>query len=220
MLIGSLRGSQVSPDQMVMMPQQVQTISRLPVEAQASMISQPQVQQPQIQQRFFQNKPNGFVQNRGQNRNEYVGLPMKFNQDYRSPIEYDDQRPRHFRRGRHPLFRRRLHHRYYDDDDGDDEDYYDHDEQPLYHERLGRGRITIGGEYSENEMPNNDSETLLDTNNHGFGPITVEAKTAEGLKKSIGEDKRGAILKPKTIENATSDSERKKNYVPFKFGVL
>lgn len=197
------------------MPQQVPTISQLPVETQA-----PMARQPQLQQRLFQNKPNGFIQNGPQNTNEYVGLPVQLNEEYRSPIQYDEQQPRHFRRGRHPVYRRRLHHHYYDDDDDGDEDYYDHDEQPLYHERLGRGRVTIGGRYSENEVPNDDGETLVDTNNHGFGPITVEAKTAEGLKKSFGEDKRGAILKPKTIGNAPLDDDKKKTNVPFRYGVL
>lgn len=196
------------------MPQQVQTITspRIPLAPQAF-----QQQQPQIQQGFIQSKPNGFIQN----GNEYVGAPMRFNQDYRSPIEYDNQHQRQFqRRGRHPIFRRRLHHRYYDDDgDGYRGDDYYHDDQPIYHERLGRGKITIDGPYSENDVPSREGETLVDTNNHGFGPITVEAKTAEGIKKSLGEDKRADIVKPKTKATVERESDKKSD-VPVKYRVL
>lgn len=210
----ALGRSQVSPDQLRMLPSMPQRMQAMPSRfPQAPVVRQMPQQLPQ-QQGFIQNRPNGFIQN----GNEFIGSPLRFNEGYRSPIEYDKgRRPRRFKRPGQPLYRRRLHHRYYDDDDDYDDSY--RERRPLYHEHLGRDRISIGGSYSESEVPNSEGETLVDTSNHGFGPITVEAKTAEGLKKSLWEDKRGDIIKPK-IKQENPVKTVKKKKIPFSFGVL
>ncbi|KAK3703953.1 hypothetical protein QZH41_003850 [Actinostola sp. cb2023] len=189
----ALGRSQVSPDQLRIMPSLPE---QMPMASSAPLV-----------RRFPQQQ--GINQNRPQ---ELVGLPMVFKADYKSPIQYEQERRPHYRRayGRHPLFRRRLHHNYYDDDEYDDGDY--RDDREMYHGQH------LGGSYSENEMPNNEGETLVDTSNHGFGPITVEAKTAEGVRKSLGEDKRGNIAQETTKGQKRIDD--KNNSIPVSSGVL
>jgi hypothetical protein len=153
---------------------------------------------------------------------EYIGAPMAFRAEYRSPVQYEE-RPRNRRKyGRHPVYRRRLHHRRYDDVYDEDNDDDDDDDREMYHpEHLGKERVSLAGSYSENEVPNDQGQTLVDTNNHGFGPITVEAKTAEGVRKSLGEDSRSDITKPDDIPEAPQKkSLTKHRQYPLRAGVL
>ncbi|KAJ7377965.1 hypothetical protein OS493_025281 [Desmophyllum pertusum] len=95
--------------------------------------------------------------------------------------------PSYTRRPLHrPQYRRRLHN-YREDEDLDG----------IQPEVMGREGITQGGSYSTQEVPSSEGETLLNTP-VGFGPITVEAKTAEGLRaaQAAGELKRYNIDKP------------------------
>lgn len=86
---------------------------------------------------------------------------------------------------RQPQFRRRLH------------DFREYGLDASEPEVLGREEITQGGSYTTERIPNSDGETLVNSP-VGFGPITVEAKTAEGARAAqlAGEDKRQSIRKP------------------------
>lgn len=91
-----------------------------------------------------------------------------------------------------PQYRRRLHNfREEDNLDG------------IQPEVIGSERITQGGSYSTEDVPSAGGETLINSP-VGFGPITVEAKTAEGARaaEAAGEDKRHRINKP-TERNRT-----------------
>lgn len=206
----ALGRSQFSPDQMRLMP----TVPDQRMQMMGPPGSMARYQGPQP---LAPNSPN-----------EYVGSPLSFRADYTSPIQYEERPSRNRRKyGRHPVFRRRLRRprpRFddvYDDDDDNDDDY--NEDREMYHARhLGKERVSLGGSYSESEIPRDQGETLVDTDNHGFGPITVEAKTAEGVRQSLGEESRSDIAKPEKPE----ESPQKKNFTrhhrrhPLREGVL
>ena len=85
-----------------------------------------------------------------------------------------------------PQYRRRLHNFREDDDLGG-----------IQPEVIGHEGVTQEGSYSTEEVPSSEGETLINSP-VGFGPITVEAKTAEGARaaQAVGEDKRYRIDKP------------------------
>lgn len=92
-----------------------------------------------------------------------------------------------------PQYRRRLHNlREEDNLDG------------MQPEVLGRERISQEGSYSTEVVPSSQGETLINSP-VGFGPITVEAKTAEGARRAAmaGEDKRHRIHRP--VERTSKD---------------
>lgn len=64
-------------------------------------------------------------------------------------------------------------------------------------EILGKEEITTPGTYTTERVPSSEGETLINSS-VGFGPITVEAKTAEGARAEEAgvEDKRESIAKP------------------------
>ena len=84
-----------------------------------------------------------------------------------------------------PQYRRRLH------------DFREEDLNGIQPEVLGHEGITQEGSYTTEEVPSSEGETLINSP-VGFGPITVEAKTAEGARaaQAAGEDKRHHIDKP------------------------
>lgn len=85
-----------------------------------------------------------------------------------------------------PQYRRRLHNfREEEDLDG------------MHPEILGKEEVTTPGSYTTERLPSSDAETLINSP-VGFGPITVEAKTAEGARaaQAAGEDKRHNINRP------------------------
>lgn len=99
---------------------------------------------------------------------------------------------------RQPQFRRRLHNfREYDDLDG------------LQPEVLGREQISQQGTYTTERLPSSEGQTLINSP-VGFGPITVEAKTAEGARaaEAAEEDKRHSINKP-VARNHTSKPQQR-----------
>jgi len=67
----------------------------------------------------------------------------------------------------------------------------------MHPEILGKEEVTTPGSYTTERLPSSDAETLINSP-VGFGPITVEAKTAEGARaaQAAGEDKRHNINKP------------------------
>ena len=85
-----------------------------------------------------------------------------------------------------PQYRRRLHN-FREDEDLD----------RFHPEVIGHEGITQEGSYSTEEVPSSEGQTLINSP-VGFGPITVEAKTAEGARaaQAAGEDKRYRIDKP------------------------
>lgn len=81
---------------------------------------------------------------------------------------------------RRPLFRRRLQsHEKYDTDQSFNTRQPDRDNQDTGESVTQVGGYTVTGDKAEK-----GGEVLIDKQNVGFGPITVEAKTAEGLKHS------------------------------------
>lgn len=94
-----------------------------------------------------------------------------------------------------PQYRRRLH-------NFREEDALD----GIQPEVLGRERISQEGSYSTEEVPSSQGETLINSP-VGFGPITVEAKTAEGARRAAmaGEDKRHRINRP--VERKPKDKK-------------
>lgn len=100
---------------------------------------------------------------------------------------------------RTPQYRRRLHNFRADEDlDG------------IQPEVLGREEITQQGSYTTERIPSSEGQTLVNSP-VGFGPITVEAKTAEGARRALaaGEDKRHNINKP-VRRNHTSKPQKNK----------
>lgn len=95
-----------------------------------------------------------------------------------------------------PQYRRRLH-------DFRDEDFYG-----IKPEVIGHEGITQEGSYSTEEVPSSEGETLINSP-VGFGPITVEAKTAEGARaaQAAGEDKRYHINKPSGRKHTRKQKE-------------
>ena len=85
-----------------------------------------------------------------------------------------------------PQYRRRLHN-FREDGDLDG----------IRPEVIGHGGVTQEGSYSTEDVPSSEGQTLINSP-VGFGPITVEAKTAEGARaaQAAGEDKRYRIDKP------------------------
>lgn len=92
--------------------------------------------------------------------------------------------PRRLLRG--PQYRRRLHN--FREEEGLD---------GIQPEILGKEEITAPGSYTTERVPDSEGETLINSP-VGFGPITVEAKTAEGARmaQANAEDKRHNINKP------------------------
>ena len=96
-----------------------------------------------------------------------------------------------------PLFRRRL-------------------ARPRYHEELeesdlpaedgpiGEERVSQGDGYSEETLPEVTGKTLLDTSHEGFGPITVEARTAEGERLALDDRRRTKVQRPKDTSKQTA----------------
>lgn len=86
-----------------------------------------------------------------------------------------------------PQYRRRLHN-FREDGDLDG----------IRPEVIGHEGVTQEGSYSTEEVPSSEGQTLINSP-VGFGPITVEAKTAEGARaaQAAGEDKRYRIDKPR-----------------------
>ena len=92
--------------------------------------------------------------------------------------------PRRLLRG--PQYRRRLHNFREEEGLGG-----------MQPEILGKEEVTTQGSYTTERVPNFEGETLVNSP-VGFGPITVEAKTAEGARMAQAdqEDKRHNIHKP------------------------
>ena len=84
-----------------------------------------------------------------------------------------------------PQYRRRLH------------DFREEELGGIKPEVIGHEGVTMEGSYSTEDVPRSEGETLINSP-VGFGPITVEAKTAEGARaaQAAGEDKRYHIDKP------------------------
>lgn len=96
-----------------------------------------------------------------------------------------------------PQYRRRLHN-FREDEDLDG----------IHPEVIGHEGITQEGSYSTEEVPSSDGQTLINSP-VGFGPITVEAKTAEGARaaQATGEDKRYRIDKPTARKHRRKQKE-------------
>lgn len=96
-----------------------------------------------------------------------------------------------------PQYRRRLHNfRENEDLDG------------IRPEVVGHEGVTQEGSYSTEEVPSSEGQTLINSP-VGFGPITVEAKTAEGARaaQAAGEDKRYRIDKPTARKHTRKQKE-------------
>lgn len=96
-----------------------------------------------------------------------------------------------------PQYRRRLHNfRENEDLDG------------IRPEVVGHEGVTQEGSYSTEEVPSSEGQTLINSP-VGFGPITVEAKTAEGARaaQAAGEEKRYRIDKPTARKHTRKQKE-------------
>lgn len=76
-------------------------------------------------------------------------------------------------------------------------------------EVIGKEEVTTPGSYTTESVPNSDGDTLINSS-VGFGPITVEAKTAEGARaaQSTAEDKRHNIAKVLLLKNRNQSTKR------------
>lgn len=124
------------------------------------------------------------------NLNSYASLSSRGLPPYRSLFHHPLRLgyPTYTRRILHrPQYRRRLHN-FREDGDLDG----------IRPEVIGHEGVTQEGSYSTEEVPSSEGQTLINSP-VGFGPITVEAKTAEGARaaQAAGEDKRYRIDKPR-----------------------
>jgi len=124
------------------------------------------------------------------NLNPYASLSSRGLPPYRSLFHHPLRLgyPTYTRRILHrPQYRRRLHN-FREDGDLDG----------IRPEVIGHEGVTQEGSYSTEEVPSSEGQTLINSP-VGFGPITVEAKTAEGARaaQAAGEDKRYRIDKPR-----------------------
>lgn len=104
-------------------------------------------------------------------------------------MAYRAYSPYHRKPYRRPLYRRRLHR----------PEEYDEDEDALPEEDgpIGEETASQTGSYSEEVIPGPEGQTLLDSSHVGFGPITVEAKTAQGERLALNEGRRNYVQRPK-----------------------
>ena len=104
--------------------------------------------------------------------------------------------------GRSFLRRNSLHRHFEDDYDSDDPASYSDYQPNLYHNSRSSERIYDHGSYTERVLP--DGRTVFRKDHVGFGPITVEANTAESalrhnddaIDMNLDSDKRKQIPRP------------------------
>lgn len=136
----------------------------------------------------------------GNDLNTFASLSSRGLLQDRSPFHHPLRLgyPTYTRRILHrPQYRRRLHN-FREDEDLDG----------IQPEVIGHEGITQEGSYSTEEVPSSEGETLINSP-VGFGPITVEAKTAEGARvaQAAGEDKRYRINKPTARRHTKKQKE-------------
>ena len=129
---------------------------------------------------------------REQNYPSLLALPRRSH--FRHSLHYG--RFPHWRKfSRRPLYRRRLH---------SHKDYDDQATNALRSDRdsadTGEAVTQVGGYTVTDDNANKAGQVLVDRQNVGFGPITVEAKTAQGLKKAWRDEdfKRNNIPVPQS----------------------
>lgn len=122
--------------------------------------------------------------------------PFQDRSRFRQPTRYGFQSytRRSFLR---PQYQRRL------------EDVHEGNLDGIEPEIIGKEEVTTPGSYTTESVPNSEGDTLINSS-VGFGPITVEAKTAEGARaaQSTAEDKRHSIAKMSLLRNRNQSTKR------------